>query len=419
MIASSFIHRLAPALAACVVLLAGSRLSAQDTELPASIRLALVRYADLGPLAVTWTQTTELTPIGREQIAADVLGKKLGNGPTVQQLAFRDGRLYLRREVKTDSSWPPRTDEISFDRELLYAAHDLFYSGNRRNREPKEWSYLHNWLPKNDDPEASYFRDDYFRAAGIRLPARIKELILSWQPQSELLALLAEGGRIEAIGPANLDGRRLIRVRAKRSFAEGVPKQSLGTRTTPIRRYNFYLDPEMGYIVRRLEIRDESGRLLTRSDCTEFEQLCGRPLWMPRLCRVEEYTLAAARDEDNVVPDVSASPLYVKAIQVNAFDVKPWPDDRFQLKSTTPGVYVNDASFPEVKGTDGVLYQVPANPQRLDEVIAERRAFYQGLLGAEKRSRPLKALFLVLDGLGLAGLAVYWIVRRRRKASST
>ena len=71
---------------------------------------------------------------------------------------------------------------------------------------------------------------NYFRAAGIRLPTRVKELVLPWRPQSELLALLAEGGRVEATGPANLDGTPLTRVRvsARDWRLQGVPTDLSG-----------------------------------------------------------------------------------------------------------------------------------------------------------------------------------------------
>ncbi len=141
---------------------------------------------------------------------------------------------------------------------------------------------------------------------------------------------------------------------------------------------------------------------------------------MPHRCRVEEYALTVRTQKDeNLILDLFPSPLYVKEIQVSAFDLKPWPDDRFQLKYTTPGAYVNDASFPETSGKDGIFYQIPANPQRLDEVIAVRRAFYQAWKNADKKSRSLRVLFLVLNGVGVAGLGVYFFVRRRKKASCT
>jgi hypothetical protein len=413
---ASFVPRLAPAVACGIVVIAGCRLHAQGAEVPEPVRLALVRCADLRALAVTWVQTVEATPIGRAKIAADLLDKILGDGPVVQQMAFCNGRIYSRRETQAETSWPPRTYEVAFDGKLLYTAHNLFYSGNLRNRGPRDRPYLHKWSPQNDAPEASYFPDDYFRAAGIRLPTRIKELASSWHPQAELSALLAEGGRMEAVGPAELEGRRLMRVQAKRQCAAAGPQPSLETKAI---QYDFYFDPEWDYTLRRLEIRDGAGRLLTRSDCAEFEQLDGQRLQTPRLCRVEEYAVPRAAEEQGSFLEVCPSPVYIKKIQVHTFDVKPWPDDRFQLKCLAPGAYVNDASFPEIKGKDGVFYQVPADPQRLDEVIALRRALYQGWRSAEKRSRPLRVLFLVLNGASLAGLGVYFLVRQRKKVRST
>jgi hypothetical protein len=95
MIASSFVYRLPLVVAACLTLIEGSRLHAQDSALPPPIRLALVRYSELPPLAVTWTQTTEAISIGRERIAAHMLDRTLRDGSFVQQLAFRDGRMAL------------------------------------------------------------------------------------------------------------------------------------------------------------------------------------------------------------------------------------------------------------------------------------------------------------------------------------
>ncbi len=411
MITSSSAYRLASAVAACLTLIVVSYLHGQDAKLPEPIRLAHVRYADLAPLTVTWTQTTEAVPIGREKIDADLLNGMLSDGSSVQQLGFRDGRIYWRREVKGVSPWPPSTDEIAFDGNLFYAAHDLFYAGTPSKGDAKARPYLHKWLPRNDQPEASYFRADYFRAAGVRLPARTKELVQSWHPQSELLALLAEGGRIQAVGPIQIEGRPFVRVQLK--------ARRLQEDNYALWRYDFYLDPERSYMIRRLEVRDGVGKLLLCSDCTEFEQLRGRPLWMPRLCRVEEYTVAETQRKEISIPAIFSSPLYVNLMRVNAFDTQPWPDDRFRLKYATPGVYVNDASFPEITGKDGIFYQIPANPQRLDEVIAVRRAFYQAWRNAEKKSRPLRVLLLVLNGVALAGLGVYFFVRRRKKASCT
>jgi hypothetical protein len=439
---SSFVRRLAVAAAACITLAGGHRLHAQDAGLPESVRAALARYAELDPLAVTWSESVEPTPTGREKIPAQALTNLVAYGSKVLQYAFRDGRVYQRREMKGGMQ---RTNEYSFDGNVLYL-------GNPREKKPKDTkpgAVLIKWLPAKDDPDGSYFSDDYFRAAGVRVPTRVRHLAGPWRPQSELLALLAEGGRVEATGPADLDGRPLLRVQVTAKdwrlqgrkvdmegyerlvrMAGNVPEEEVQRklraarkfqeRPAPQRRYDFYLDPERAYAVRRLETRDEAGRLLTRSDCTEHERLAGRALWAPRLCRVEAYTgrPPGPPDEETSESQLFGSPLYVTQYRVTEFDVKPWPEERFELKYTAPGTSVNDATFPEAEGKAGVTYEVPANPGQLGEVIDQARAQYQARATAAKRSGTLKVLFLVANGVLVAGLAAYFIVRRRKARSA-
>lgn len=134
---------------------------------------------------------------------------------------------------------------------------------------------------------------------------------------------------------------------------------------------------------------------------------------MPRLCRVEKYNFVGLPNQ------VFGSPLYMKQFRVRAFDLMPWPDDRFELKYTTPGTYVNDGTFPEVEGKSGVIYNMPANSQQLDEVIEAARTKYQAGADAERRSHQMRMLFLVFNGVCLVILVVSYVVRRRKKASST
>lgn len=439
MITSSFVHRLTLVAAVCITLFEGSALHAQDANLPDSVRARLARFTDLDPLAVTWSEISEETPLAREKIAAKILAN--GRGRTYdEQLAFRDSRIYLHREIREPSAASfgkkSLTVEAAFDR-------SVFYFGNPAHdpKNPNKRPFLQKWLPGKDQPEADYFSADYFRAAGIRLPSRVKELVLSWHPQSELLALLSEGGRIEATGPAEMDGHPLIRVRVKAlelhakmppidlaalerqlrhtpSLSEKEIQERLqdahesNAAQPPQRRYDFYFDPQRGYAVRRLDTRDEAGRLLIRSDCTEHEQLEGRVVWLPRRCRLEKYTFVGLPNQ------VFESPLFVNLLRVSALDLKPWPYDRFELNYTKPGTEVNDATFSEAEGRNGIHYQMPANPQQLDEVIAAARAQHQARGNAGKRIPTIRTILLIINGLGLPILVFYLIVRRRKKASN-
>lgn len=427
MMISSFARRLALIAAVTVTLIGSSVLHAQDAVLPEPLRVALSNYAEMDPLAVNWTEVAKESPLGRENATSnnDFL------------LAFRDSRMYMLRQSNKKREL---STEIAFDRSVLYMG-DSENSGEHANTNRPT---IIKWLPGKDHPKARYFSQNYFRAAGIRLPRNVGELMLSWHPQSELLALLAEDGRVEATSLTELEGRKLLRVQVKAQDLsldtppvdiEKLEKNLRGTQSftkiseediqkrlaasseaskaqPPRRRFDFYFDSERGYAVRRLDILDEAGRLLTRSDCSEYEQLNSRKVWLPRRCRVEEYTFSGMNDR------VFASPYFVTKFKVSAFDLKPWPYERFELKYTTPGTAVSDQTFPEVEGENGVTYKIPANPQQLDEVIADARTRYAMQASAEERSRKLKTLFLILNGVGLAAFVVCLIIRWRKRATS-
>jgi hypothetical protein len=389
----------------------------------------------LDPLAVTWSATNEAAPLGREKMRANVL-TRITSRSEVHQLAFRNGRMYQRSEPLAGSSGKTKTVEIAFDRSVLY-----FGEPAKDREDPKDRSTLIKWMPAKDQPEAGYFSCGYFTAAGVRLPTRVQGLVEAWRPQSELLALLAEGGQVEATGPIELDGRSLVRVQvtAQDRTKIGPPidldsmeqqlrtskllsneeiqrrltaAQEAETAQPPVRRYDFYFDPKRGYAVHRLDTQDEAGRLLMRSECTEHEQLPGRDVWMPRRCRVEKYTFVGLPDQ------YFGSPLYVNQFRVSAFDLQPWPDERFELKYTTPGTSISDGTFPEVEGKEGVSYEVPATPEQLDQVIKFARRRYQAQTNAEKRAGPTREMFLVINGVLVVAMAVYYVLRWRKARSA-
>ena len=426
MMVSSFARCLALIAAVSVTLIGSSVLHAQEAVLPDPLRVALSHYAEMDPLAVNWT---EICTVPEKQ------DKVFSNNDFL--LAFRDSRMYMLRQPKDKRKL---STEIAFDRSVFYMGDSEKAVEHAAGNKPG----IIKWLPGKNHPKSRYFSQNYFRAAGIRLPRNVGELMLSWCPQSELLALLAEGGRIEATSLTELEGRKLLRVQVKaqdlshdtppvdienleknlrgtQSFTkireEDIQKRLAASREAskaqpPRRRFDFYFDSERGYAVRRLDILDETGRLLTRFDCTEHEQVNGRNVWLPRRCRMEEYTVSRIKDQ------VFASPYFVTQFKVRAFDLKPWPYERFELKYTTPGTHIGDKTFPEVNGDEGVTYKIPANPQQLDEVIAAAREKYAMQASAEERSRRLKTLFLVINGVGLAAYVVCLIIRWRKRATS-
>jgi hypothetical protein len=419
--------------AACAALSGVTSLFAQEHALPERMRTAQGHYTNVDPLAITLAQTAEGTEMARQNIAKKVVDAMVAVHSGFQQVAFREGRIYTRRQYKGHSS-EERIFEVAFDRSVLYMGQP-----GTTAKKWKERPFLQKLLPKNDDPEGSYFSLPYFRAAGIRMPTRLKELVVDWRPQSELLALLREGGRVEAVGAAILDGRSLIRVRVLATDwkLKGIPvdlsaletqlrfqphiteeevqrrlslARKLQDRRAPLRGHDFYLDPEHAYAVRRLEIRDEAGKLVTRANCTEHEKLNGRGVWLPRRCRVEEFTYGELLDEQTLIPRAFASPLFVYEFKVSSFRLEPWPNDKFQLNYTAPGTEVNDGTFPEVTTKIGVIYEIPADPERLDRVVDEARAKFQLALKPGKWSP--RNLVLVVNFVLVVGVAIFYAVRR-------
>lgn len=426
---------------AWIALVGARRLHAQDERLPESVRTGLVGYGDLDPLAVSWSGSTEATRLGREKIPAKMLASLISARNNAYQLAFRQGRLYQRTQRKFDGSEKPYTSEMAFDGTVLYGG----YPG-RAEQGPQDSPSLVKWLPTRDDHEGSYWIDEYLRAAGVRMAMRNRELLLPRRPQAELLALLTEGGHVVAVTSTELDGGAVIRVqvtapdlrtavpvsdpsamadlerqlRRNPNLNETEIQRQLRTarkrqgRTALKRRYDFFFDPKIAYAVRRVEIRDDDGQLLSRSDCSEHEQLGGRPLWLPRLCRVQEYTYESLYDEETAVPYVFPSPLYINEFKVTDFDVTPWPDDRFMLRYSRPGTRINDATVPGTTGQHGISYRIPADPKQLEDVIAAAQAQYGAQLQATRWAPSIKTLFLVLNGAVVISVAAYIFARRRR-----
>jgi hypothetical protein len=425
--------------AVCIILLGGSHVYAQNAQLPDAVRVALERYAALDPLAVTWSQKTEATEMGKQKLPADKLARIVSYNTKVLQIAFRAGRIYVRSEGYGDPRLPLENSEFAFDGNVFYLGTPL--------QTQRKYAFLKKLLPQNDWPQARYFDPSYFRAAGIKLPTRIKELASAWHPQSELLALLAEGGQVERTGTVTIEGRslmwvqltlkdeslfppdlsekeiQLIEERQLIPSAPGAKKMKVprkpDKRVAPLRRHDFYLDPEYGYAVRQHEIRDEARHFVLRSDCSQFEQLADRGIWLPRRCRLEEYTFEGVRDEETKIPIVFEAPLYVCEFLVKDFDLQPWPYERFELKYQEPGTRINDGTFPGVNSRNGVSYTIPADSQRLESVIdAAKARYFEGHEGTGKRNITIKTLFLVINGIGLSILVFYLIVRRLKKASS-
>jgi hypothetical protein len=218
-----------------------------------------------------------------------------------------------------------------------------------------------------------------------RLTAQQKEMILRSQRQQEEMARLIEEQR-------NLPA---------------------------MRRYIFYLDPDLHYAVRRFEQTYGPDTLLARSNCSQFQQIAGRQLWLPR--RVETQLHEWYSVPETVFKDA----FLTQIVEVSAIDGSRVPDETFKLDYTEPGTMVRDGTDPAAKSKDGyVNYVVPARLEDLPSVIARARngenmfPFGGGMpVAAEplvERYRGSALLAIVLCNLAMFGAAGVYLVWRRR-----
>jgi hypothetical protein len=186
-----------------------------------------------------------------------------------------------------------------------------------------------------------------------------------------------------------------------------------------MRRYVFYLDPELHYAVRRFEQSYGPDTLLARSDCSHFEQIPGRQLWLPR--RVETQLHEYYSVPETVFKDA----FLTQILEVSAIDGSRVPEELFKLDYTEPGTMVRDGTDPAAKSKDGYLsYTVPARPEELPGVIERARNgenMVQFFGGPPLAAAPLvekyrrgALLTIVLCNVAMLGAGAVYLVWRRR-----
>jgi hypothetical protein len=190
------------------------------------------------------------------------------------------------------------------------------------------------------------------------------------------------------------------------------------------RRYVFYLDPDLHYAVRRFEQSYGPDTLLTRSNCSQFEQIPGRQLWLPRRVETELH-------EYNSVPETVFKEAFLfQVINVLAFDGGRVPDQTFALNYTEPGTIVSDRTDPAAANSRDrqISYMVPARLEDLPGVIERaRRGENMVQIGgglpfaAEPRvagPRNGALMTIVLSNMVVLGAGAAYVVWRRKRGES-
>jgi hypothetical protein len=422
------------------------QLAAQEVVLPEPVRNALGSFAQLKTFSASWSHQHQ-PPSGliREKLRMPPM--KPPNflpPPDFCYLVWQGGKMYCRtneggREWKDAPNI--RRQEFAFDGRILASGSpDQMIRGKRTSPE-----LLINFA-ENEPPEADYFGVRYFEPLGIRLPHGVAKLPPHKHLASQVLFLLDDGGRLKAVGPAQIDGRPMTRIAIlaenpvwrlsqKEDFAElermmrsahTMTEQQIQEKLALAKKckelipreveYIYYLDPQLCYAVRRFQELATDGRLRVQSDCTEHQKLAGYEIWLARKCRIDYYVA------DGTYPgEIFDTPFAGDVLEFSEFGTKPVPDEQFTLRYTTPGTSVTDMTLPEAKTAEGgaVSYKVPANPEDLDRVIEEARALTRAEASHRKWQKVVKIVLIVGNAGALAGLVVYLVVRYRRKVAAS
>jgi hypothetical protein len=306
------------------------------------------------------------------------------------QVTWQDGRLYRLRQLPVldaNRNTVVKKFEDSFDGSILY-------NGNYSANMPMLGKRLMSKIA-TAEPTAEYLAAPYFGAAGYHIP-----LMSEWdhpQIESELTYFLRMGGELKSAEAVGGSGNRLLRV----TLIVPNPEKALSNRidiekeaenlklsretperqkellanlrrqqTAPDKRRLVYdLDPERHYAVTHWEQWYEPSTLLRRGECSQFQQLPGRQVWLPKRCEVQYF-------EFPTVPKTYFRESFLsEVLEVSGFDTSSVPSDRFVLAYTEPGTWVMDGTLPEAaKHRQGYIgYTIPAQIKDLDGIISRAK----------------------------------------------
>ena len=370
-----------------ILLLPATRLMADG--IPSDITRGLKANADLlTPVEVTWT--FEVKALVDESILTSQYGetnlKRFRNVSKTTALleGCKISQITRLPRASENGGVKFQTLEKTFDEEYWYCGtgiEDVTATGSSPVLTIERLANVRETL------SGKLFRLDYFELAGFFVAQTAAEL--GSNPSSIVLHAQSPTQTIACV-PDLLDGEQCHKV---------TSADSAGSTT-------WWLSQSKNYAVLRTEHLNADGKLLSRTESSEFVELGDRNIWLPKHIDKFWYTWGEKRF-------VSETPVVAEEFRVTLVSHAAMSADRFVLKYDTPGTFVSDAKLAdEMKSSqDHVDYQVPAKQADLDRVIE------QAALGKDYRPpRPgLPRSLLVVNGVVLAIVVTWLILRRYRK----
>jgi len=315
--------------------------SAEDTRVPDEARQALTcGAAALNPLTVHYRRERD-TAVPREELASRwKVNLKTFFEPGEYRAILQDQKKYVsdRQRLSGPTGEPYEVlSEWTYNQRAVCSRVGMV-------------GYVHSLERlRQQGLNDRFFIVPYLEAAGFHVPNTPRTWDLPLQPL--ILQLIEQGGKL---------------FRAQDDRVGDVPCLRLDlAKPEWTETHRFFLDPALAYALRRREVR--VGEKLTKViENAEFQRLQDRPVWLPRRCRIEEYTRSSARGE------VAAKPVAIDTLTVTKLEQQPVGDDQFILHFE-PGMVAFDGLVPEAKNspTGYAGYLVPARKEELQEAVRQ------------------------------------------------
>jgi RNA polymerase sigma factor (sigma-70 family) len=390
---------------------------AAGLTLPADVRTALEENAaQLSPISATFTVRQE------HLTAKDPLARAAREEQC--KVIWQDGKLYVSHQVPIGPAGAANgtfLNEFTCDGRVFSIGFapsgpsDKASSSAIKPRTAGRQAMANRGLTKQSAAQAHRSLPDGIASINLYLRADVAGFVIGpaspsaaasagiaeqkLAAASAVLDLLGRGAKLLSIENVPLDGKPCLRVeldaeylvrrnaqatdldqRRKELAGSGlsaklqrtVIDRILRQRSLPAsRHFIYYLDPGLHYAVRRLEQRYGGETLLARIDCSQFQQIPGRPLWLPRRVVSEIY------DSDKQEAAPSCEPSWSKNIDVSAIDGRRVSEETFSLddKYNEPGTVVRDETDPAAAklASGAVSYIIPARLEDLPGVIERAR----------------------------------------------
>jgi hypothetical protein len=345
-------------------------------EISAAIK---ARNARIESMAVSYTIKAEA--LGSPQVLSEQMRLVYLENLSVD-FAYKKEMRY-RKVVEADYM-DPLVPDPGKERIRTHGTTQCAFDGKvlRRKMFSQDMADLHRPSLAGDDRH--WFPQEYMMNIGMFLPNAFDSASDESRRLYQLPDVLSSGEAME--GP-------------RAEAVEGIPCLVVGI----AHRQLFWLDPALGYAVRKIDSFNAKSRLLEgRRRNFDFVEV-GPGIWLPKTCWFEWC------GHGGMAAPYVAKPMVRYVTKVAKLSINDVPDSQFSLTIDPGMLVVDNRNGIDHEATKAVSYVMPADPAKIDEAIAK------ALKGQGSSSRWLPVI-MWLNVLIVMVLGVVFVYRRRTRA---